>query len=114
LLLVSTALGGAREVVDKISGSDALDRRLLASAGALWACSVDQIRGVKIVFAGDPDEREKRIAPRVGQGCAHAVRCGRFGNGAYRPLGRGIIRGRSARGLHPELLIANVLIGFVS
>ena len=36
------------------------------------------IRGVEIIFPGDPDQREQRIASGIGQGGPHAVRVPRF------------------------------------
>src|SRR5262245_60803782 len=44
------------------------------------------VRGIKIIFARDADEREQGVATRVGQGSAHAMRARHVGNETDRPI----------------------------
>ena len=53
-----------------------------------------QIRRIKIVLAGDAHQGEQRIAPGIGQGGSHAVRRGRLGDRADRPVGGHPFAGR--------------------
>src|SRR5580658_2209702 len=46
----------------------------------------NKIRRIKVVLAGDADQREEGLAARVGEGCPHALRVGGFGDGTDRPV----------------------------
>ena len=41
---------------------------------------------IKIVFSGNPDQREKGIPPRIGEGGPHALRRRNIGDLADRPI----------------------------
>ena len=45
-----------------------------------------EIRGIDIVFTGDPNQREEGIAPGIGQRRTHSVRCCCLADGADRPV----------------------------
>jgi hypothetical protein len=50
---------------------------------------IDQIWGVQIVFSGNTDQREQRMAPGIGQRRAHPMRPVGLGDRADRPV-RGV------------------------
>ncbi len=45
-----------------------------------------EIGCIEVVFAGDADQREQRVAASIGQGCAHAMRARHLGHGTDRPI----------------------------
>src|SRR5262249_17349791 len=45
-----------------------------------------EIRRIEIVFSGNPDQREQRIAPSISQSRTHTVRPFGLGDGADRPV----------------------------
>ncbi len=46
-----------------------------------------EVGRIEIVLAGNPDQREQRVAPGVGERCAHAMGSYRLGGWANRPVG---------------------------
>jgi hypothetical protein len=50
--------------------------RLRRGIGRRTEISRFEIRRVEVIFSGNPDQREKGIPSRVGEGCSHALRRG--------------------------------------
>ena len=46
-----------------------------------------QVRSIKIILAGNPNEGEQGVAPGIGQRSSHPVRGAGFGDRAHRPIG---------------------------
>src|SRR5215469_7128359 len=47
-----------------------------------------EIRRIKIIFAGNPDQREQGITPGIGQGRAHSMWCSRLADRTDWPIRR--------------------------
>src|SRR5262249_34501265 len=45
-----------------------------------------EVRCVEIIFSGNTDEREQRIAPGIGEGRSHSLRRGHIGDRTHRPF----------------------------
>ena len=48
--------------------------------------STGEVRRVEIVLAGNAYQRKQRVAPGIGQGCAHPVRRRGLAGGTHRPV----------------------------
>src|ERR1700730_15969582 len=63
-----------------------LHKRVFVSRGRLRARTIKEIRRIKVILAGDANEREQSVAASVGQSRAHALGTDDFSNGTDRPI----------------------------